>query len=150
MRTLTSGRTGFASWYVCRGRIRRSDWWLRYLLVFLVLGIVTTWIDRTWFPGAIAVRLPDGDPGRSLVWPWFFPVDGGPVTALTGLALLVPQVSAMVTRLHDRDHSAWWLLWSSLPVIGWVILVVTVCFLGSLPTPNRYGRAPAGSGSWQP
>jgi uncharacterized membrane protein YhaH (DUF805 family) len=68
--------------------------------------------------------------------------DGGPVAGLTGLALLVPQVSGMVTRLHDRDHSAWWLLWSLLPVIGWVILVVTVCFLGTLPTGNQYGPPP--------
>jgi uncharacterized membrane protein YhaH (DUF805 family) len=48
----------------------------------------------------------------------------------------------MVTRLHDRDHSAWWLLWSLLPWIGWLILVVTICFLGTQPQTNRYGPPP--------
>jgi uncharacterized membrane protein YhaH (DUF805 family) len=140
--TAVRPRNGLSSWYVARGRLRRSDWWLRYLLVFLVLGIVATWLDRTWFPGATARAVLDDDPGRGLLWPWLFPIDGGPVTGLTGLALLVPQVSGMVTRLHDRDHSAWWLLWSLLPVIGWVILVVTVCFLGTLPVANRFGPPP--------
>jgi uncharacterized membrane protein YhaH (DUF805 family) len=137
----TGRRPGFPAWYVATGRISRSGWWLRYLLVFLVLGLLAGWLDRTFWPGATALRV-DGDPGRGLVWPWFFPVDGGPVTGLVGLALLVPQISGMVTRLHDRDHSAWWLLWSLLPVIGWVVLVVTVCLLGTRPRTNRYGPPP--------
>jgi uncharacterized membrane protein YhaH (DUF805 family) len=124
-------------------------WW-QYVLVFLLLGLLASWVDRTWFPGLIAPAVPRDDPGRGLLWPWFFPVHGGPATGFTGLALLVPQISGMVTRLHDRDHSAWWLLWSLLPVVGWVILVVTVCFLGTVPAANRYGPAPAGSGSWRP
>jgi hypothetical protein len=46
------------------------------------------------------------------------------------------------TRLHDRDHSAWWLPWSLLPVLGWVVLAVTLCLLGSRPAANRYGPPP--------
>jgi uncharacterized membrane protein YhaH (DUF805 family) len=145
---VTTGRTAAVSWYVARGRLRRSDWWLRYLLVFFVLGLVASWIDRTWFPATyLGVH---GDGGRTILWPWFVPVHGGPATGLTGLVLLVPQVSAMVARLHDRDHSAWWLLWSLLPVVGWAVLVVTVCFLGPQPATNRYGPPPAGSGSSWP
>lgn len=142
MTTTVRHRTRADPWYVARGRIRRRAWWLRYLLVFLVLGLVTGWLDRTFFPGATALSAVVDDPGRPLLWPWFFPLEGGPVTGLAGLALLVPQISGMVARLHDRDHSAWWLLWSLLPVVGWVILVVTVCFLGTQPGANRYGPPP--------
>jgi uncharacterized membrane protein YhaH (DUF805 family) len=137
MTTVTGQRSWFVTWYVPRGRIRRGDWW-QYVLVFLVLGLVASWIDRTWFP-----HTPLGvDGGRTILWPWFVPVHGGPATAVTGLALLVPQVAGMVTRLHDRDHSAWWLLWSSLPGIGWLVLVVTIGFLDTPPTANRYGPPP--------
>ena len=54
----------------------------------------------------------------------------------------MPNVAAMVIRLHDRDHSAWWLLWNLLPGIGWLVLIVTLGFLGSEPRPNRYGPPP--------
>jgi uncharacterized membrane protein YhaH (DUF805 family) len=140
MTAVTGSRNAFASWYVSRGRIRRRQWWA-YLLVFLVLGLVASWLDRTWFPHAVLGVHPDDD-ARPLLWPWFFPLHGGPATGVIGLALLVPQVSGMVTRLHDRDHSAWWLLWSLLPGIGWVVLVVTICFLGTQPRTNRYGPPP--------
>lgn len=142
MTTAIGDRTWFASWYVARGRIRRRDWW-QYVLVFLVLGLVASWADRTWFPDATlaAISRPD-DTARIVLWPWFVPLHGGPVTGLTALALLAPQISGMVTRLHDRDHSAWWLLWSLLPFPGWAVLVVTLCFLGTQPTSNRYGPTP--------
>ena len=40
---------------------------------------------------------------------------------------------------HDRDHSAWWLLWFLPPGLGWLVVFVTVALLGSRPHPNRYG-----------
>ncbi|RBY93492.1 hypothetical protein DQ237_17975 [Blastococcus sp. TF02-8] len=118
--------------------MRRRDWWLRYVLVIALIGVVTTWIDARWFPDA-HLRLERGE-GFDVLWP--FADSGGPVTALAALVLLVPNVAAMVTRLHDRDHSAWWLLWNLVPGIGWLVLVVTVGLLGSQPRPNRYGPRP--------
>ncbi|WP_104527653.1 DUF805 domain-containing protein [Blastococcus saxobsidens] len=66
---------------------------------------------------------------------------------MAALVLLVPDVAAMVTRLHDRDHSAWWLLWNVLPGIGWLVLVVTLGFLGSDARPHRYGPPPDHAGT---
>lgn len=125
-------------WYVPTGRIRRRDWWLRYVLVILVAGLVTAWIDATWFPESPLYL--ERDDGVDLLWP--APVSGGPLTAIAALVLFVPNVAGMVTRLHDRDHSAWWLLWNLVPGLGWLVLVVTVGLLGTEPRRNSYGPPP--------
>jgi uncharacterized membrane protein YhaH (DUF805 family) len=127
-----------AAWYLPAGRIRRRDWWLRYVLALVLLGMLTTWIDAIWFPDSWP-RL-TGDASVDLLWP--FPDVGGPVTATAALVLAVPNVAAMVTRLHDRDHSAWWLLWLLIPGVGSLVLFVVVGLLGTDPRPNSYGWPP--------
>ncbi|WP_167759011.1 DUF805 domain-containing protein [Blastococcus sp. TF02A_35] len=131
-------RPGPVGWLVPVGRLRRRDWWLRYVLVIALIGVVTTWVDARWFPESYP-RLEGGE-GVDVLWP--FADSGGPVTAVAALVLFVPNVAAMVTRLHDRDHSAWWLLWNLLPGIGWLVLVVTVGLLGTEQRANRYGPPP--------
>src|SRR4029453_13963843 len=91
--------SALVDWFVPTGRIRRRDWWLRYVLVIVVLGLIAAWGDATWFPQSHP-GLGRGD-GFDVLWP--FPDSGGPVTALGALLLLVPNVAAMVTRLHDRN-----------------------------------------------
>ena len=130
--------TSLFDWYLPTGRIRRRDWWVRYVLVILLVGLVTVWIDATWFPDS-SLRLERGE-GFDVLWP--FPESGGPVTAVLALVLLVPNIAAMVTRLHDRDHSAWWLLWNLVPGLGWLVLVITVGLLGTEPRRNYYGPPP--------
>ncbi|MCZ2838550.1 DUF805 domain-containing protein [Modestobacter sp. VKM Ac-2985] len=136
------GRGGLLGWYVPTGRIRRSDWWLRYVLLIGLFGLMASAVDAQWFPDSYP-RFEDR-PGSVDVADvlWFFPEEGGPVTALVALVLAVPNVAATVTRLHDRDHSAWWLLWSLLPGIGWLVLLITCGFLSTQSHPNRYGPPP--------
>ncbi|SDG08356.1 DUF805 domain-containing protein [Klenkia brasiliensis] len=131
-----------AAWYLPRGRIRRRRWWLGYVVAFVLLGLLTTWFDARFLPGAHP-RVRDTD-GFDVLWP--FPDEGGPVTTITGLVLLMPNVAALVCRLHDRDHSAWWLLWFLVPLVGWLVLVVTVGLLRGTPGPNPYGQDPRTSG----
>lgn len=130
---------GLVGWWVPTGRIRRSDWWLRYFLVFVLLGIVATVLDGWLFPDNLMVER-DPEPGVSLLV--LLPDAVGPMTAITGIALFVPNVLALVARLHDRDHSAWWLLWFLVPGLGEVVLFVTVALLGTDPRPNRFGPPP--------
>ncbi|MCZ2822372.1 DUF805 domain-containing protein [Modestobacter sp. VKM Ac-2977] len=136
------GRGGPFGWYVPTGRIQRSDWWVRYVLVIALLGLVASSVDAQWFPDSYP-RFEDRPGSADLADVlWFFPEEGGPVTAIVALVLAVPNVAAMVTRLHDRDHSAWWLLWGIVPVFGWLVLFITCGFLGTQPQPNRYGPPP--------
>ena len=133
---------GPLGWYVPRGRIPRRTWWLQYVLMIALLGVVAGAVDATFFPGS-PVRFEDL-PGQvdlaDLLW--VFPSSGGPVTAVVAFLALVPTVAATVARLHDRDHSAWWLLWFLLAGIGWVVLFVTAGLLGTRPYPNRFGPPP--------
>jgi uncharacterized membrane protein YhaH (DUF805 family) len=131
---------GLLGWWLPTGRIRRSDWWLRYFLVFVLVGILATVLDGYFFPDNLMFE-PDPDRHFDLLVP--LPEAVGPVTAVTGLVLFAPNVAALVTRLHDRDHSAWWLLWALVPGIGTLVLFVTIALLGTDPRPNRYGPPPA-------
>jgi len=52
------------------------------------------------------------------------------------------DIALHVKRLHDRNRSAWWMLFSLVPVIGLVWLVVQVGFLRGTLGPNRFGEDP--------
>ncbi len=109
-------------WYVSRGRIGRRTFWLRYLLPLLAASIVAALLDA-------ALGLSDAN-------------GNGPIGLVVSLALLVPSISSTVTRLHDRGHSAWWLLWALVPLVGWLVLFVQNGFLAGHPVSNRYGSPP--------
>jgi uncharacterized membrane protein YhaH (DUF805 family) len=66
------------------------------------------------------------------------------LSALVSLALIVPSISSQVTRLHDRSHSAWWLLFNLIPLVGGILLLIQMGFLRGDGGPNRYGPPPAG------
>jgi len=119
----------FAEWYVRRGRITRRVWWLHYALVIAVLSFLAALADSSL-----------GYPGLTV------PAEPAGLYDLVGLVIalftLVPSISSTVARLHDRGHSAWWLLWFLLPLVGWLVLFVQNGFLRGDGGPNRYGPAP--------
>lgn len=85
-----------------RGRARRSEFWWWNLFTLLV-GVAVA-----------AAELSLGMVGDN----------GGPVSTLLGLALLLPNVTVCVRRLHDISRSGWWLLIAVLPFVGLVVLFV--------------------------
>lgn len=130
-----------SSWYVPRGRMRRSEFWLRYVLVIGLLLVLAQWADAAWFPTSYP-RVTRNETVDLMDLLWLTPERGGPITVLVLLLLAVPNVAALVCRLHDRGHSAWWVCWNLLPVIGSLILFVTIGLLGTAPRPNQYGWPP--------
>ena len=121
----------FSDWYVRRGRIDRQTWWLHYTLPLLALGALAGIADSTLgYP-------PPASEGWSI---WTY--TGGPLSLAVTLAFLVPSISSVVARLHDRNHSAWWLLWLLVPVIGPVLLLVQNGFLVGQGGANWYGPPP--------
>ena len=116
-----------APWYVSRGRITRRTFWLRYFLPIMAAGLV---VEAAVLAVLVATE-PEFDEGGGLpAVGWLFLV--------SWLAALPPTVSSQVTRLHDRGHSAWWLLFLLLPFAGPVVLLVQMCLPGT-PGPNQYG-----------
>lgn len=49
------------------------------------------------------------------------------VTALYGLAMLVPGLAIAVRRLHDVGKSGWYLFMSLIPLVGWILVLVQLC-----------------------
>jgi uncharacterized membrane protein YhaH (DUF805 family) len=57
------------------------------------------------------------------------------------IAIIVPNLAVSVRRLHDTDHSAWWLLIALIPLVGAIVLFVFLVTDGT-PGSNRYGANP--------
>jgi uncharacterized membrane protein YhaH (DUF805 family) len=121
----------FSEWFVCRGRISRQTWWRRYMVPILGLAVLAALADAslgypmfTVSPQGVAEYL------------------GGPASTAISLLTVVPSISSTVARLHDRGHSAWWLLWLLIPLVGVIVLLVQNGFLRGDGGPNTYGPPP--------
>jgi uncharacterized membrane protein YhaH (DUF805 family) len=99
----------------------------------------------------------DGRAARPAYWWWFLfallvsigtnIIDAaigsfGVISGLAGLALLLPGLSVSIRRLHDTDHSGWWLFIILIPIIGFIVLLVFY-LRDSDPGENKYGPPPA-------
>jgi uncharacterized membrane protein YhaH (DUF805 family) len=88
----------FARYAVFRGRASRSEFWWVFLFNTVVEAVLNTLeaINRGF----------------------------GVITALYGLAVLVPGLALNARRLHDTNRSGWWQLLVLIPVIGWIVLLI--------------------------
>jgi uncharacterized membrane protein YhaH (DUF805 family) len=99
----------------------------------------------------------DGRASRPAFWWWFLfgilvgvgasIIDAalgthGVLGALAGLALLLPGLSVSIRRLHDIDHTGWWVLIGVIPIIGFIVLLVFYLREGDAGQ-NKYGPPPA-------
>ncbi len=105
-----------------RGRTSRSGYWL-FVLVNLAVAIVAFVLDNT-------LNL-NSDSGV------------GPFFVLVYISHLIPQLSALVRRLHDIGRSGWWAL-LLLTGLGALVLVIFAC-LPSEPRANAYEPAASGA-----
>lgn len=107
-------RTCLNKYIDIEGRASRSEywWWILFnIIVSIVAGLLDTMLGL------------------------------GIVGALASLALLAPNITVGVRRLHDRDKSGWWLLLCLIPVVGFIVLLIWFVQPGSIG-PNRYGPDP--------
>ena len=110
---------------VFSGRARRSEYWffiLFYILIYVVLAIIDGMMGSS--------------SGKSGV---------GLLTGLYALAMIIPSLAVLVRRLHDTDHSGWWVLIGLVPLIGGIVLLV-FCVQDSQPDENRFGANPKAAG----
>ncbi len=100
---------------VFNGRARRKEYWMFYLMSIIVAFVIAFLeiIFRT--PGII-----------SKIYPF---------------AMVIPNLSVSVRRLHDTDRSGWWFFINLVPVIGSIFFLLFT-IEDSTPGDNRYGPNP--------
>ena len=106
---------------VFQGRARRKEYWY-FVLFNILISIVLALID-------VATGTFSAQAGLGLLG------------AIYTLGVLIPGIAVTVRRLHDADHSAWWLLIVFVPLIGLIVLLVFM-FQDSHPGANKYGPNP--------
>jgi uncharacterized membrane protein YhaH (DUF805 family) len=106
----------FRKYVTFSGRAGRSEFWYFMLFIF-VAGVVATILDLTSFGGQNDIM---------------------PINTIFTLAVILPELSVSVRRLHDTDRSGWWVLISLIPLIGIITLIVFCCQKGTQGR-NRFG-----------
>ena len=119
------------------GRSRPKEYWL-FVLFCILVGFVATMADYMLCYGA-ATRTISDVPGS--YWASVQYVGGGPVLLIWGLATLIPGLAVAVRRLHDSDHSGWWLLIGFVPFVGGIVIFVFMV-IGGTRGSNRFGPDP--------
>jgi uncharacterized membrane protein YhaH (DUF805 family) len=122
------------------GRARRKEFWL-WFLAYIIGAMVITFIESAI--GLAPEPQTTSQFGDGSVSVSFYS-QGGPLTSVYVLALLIPNIAVTVRRLHDTGRSGWWFLMIFLPIIGWIVLLVFYCLEGQR-APNEYGPDPKGA-----
>lgn len=122
-------RSVLSQYATFHGRARRSEYWwffLFYIIVLFVASIIDGIFGTNW--------------GDSFYSNW------GLFYSLAVLGLLLPNLGVLFRRLHDTNHSGWWVLIGLIPLVGWIVLLV-FCVTDSDPGPNQYGPSPKAAGA---
>jgi uncharacterized membrane protein YhaH (DUF805 family) len=101
------------------GRAGRREYWmffLIYILIYIALAILASIL-----PSALATVF-------------------GILTMVFAIGLLIPSLAVAVRRLHDTDHSGWWMLLCIVPFAGLYILYLLI--IEGTQGSNRFGETP--------
>lgn len=97
-------RTCLGKYATFSGRAKRPEYWW-FVLFYFVAAAVLNVIDN-------ALGLGTG-PERQ----------GGLLSYVFALGMLIPLLAALVRRLHDTGRSGWWALIGLIPIVGTLVLL---------------------------
>ena len=105
-----------------KGRARRQEYWM-----FVLINMIISWslglLEYVFDIGIFST-----------------------LSYIYSLAVLVPGIAVGVRRLHDIGKSGWFLLFSFIPVLGWIYLIILMA-TDSEAGPNKWGNNPKGFGN---
>jgi uncharacterized membrane protein YhaH (DUF805 family) len=116
------------------GRSRRKEYWMFFLFA-MVAYFVAIFLDIQLGTGGSATTESEFGDGTMSASANF---QGGIITMIVALGLLIPSIAVAVRRAHDNDKSGWFVL---IPIYGAII----VWFLEGTRGPNRFGPDPKGA-----
>ncbi|MBV1918975.1 MAG: DUF805 domain-containing protein [Sphingomonadaceae bacterium] len=135
----------FKRYFDFKGRSRRKEYWSFALLNVIIIVLLMAILFGT---GASMGALSDMEGGDPSAFASIFAGGFGIVIGLYWLGILIPSISVVVRRLHDRDMSGWWYLGlvvgSLIPIVNFIagIAFLVLMFLPGTPGPNRFGPDP--------
>jgi uncharacterized membrane protein YhaH (DUF805 family) len=130
------------NWYIAvlkkyvvfSGRATRSEYWY-FVLFSTIISMVLIGIDVAMGTGSAESTMSSADGGMAMS------ANMGVLSGLYSLAVLLPSIGVAVRRLHDTDHSAWWIFIALIPIIGGIVLLIFLV-KDSTPGENQYGPNP--------
>ena len=102
---------------VFSGRARRKEYWYFTLFNFIiafVFGFISAFLGLDWL--------------MILFYVYY-------------LGILIPSLAVTIRRLHDTDHSGWWIFITFIPLVGTIIFFIFLV-KNSTPGENQYGPNP--------
>ena len=122
----TAFQRAFSKYATFKGRASRSEFWFVALgssiITFSVLVLSAIFgVDSSGDPNAIGSSL------NQALFAWY-------------LGSAVPAISLLVRRLHDTGHSGWFYWIILIPLIGAMILLVSLSKKSDV-VPNQFGPA---------
>lgn len=125
----------FKKFFTFRGRASRMEYWsftIINLLIFSAFWLISSVVDAP---------APGTHPGEDLPQYPLLSIIFGAAYFFFYLAIFFPTLSVTVRRLHDRNHSGFWIIACMVPLLNLVVLLFLL--LPSQPFANYYGlRAP--------
>ncbi len=120
-----------------KGRASRAEYWSFTIINIIVIFILTYLSGNALVDG----NLMDPNGTATMPNPTGTESTFSVIYAIFCLLILLPSLAATIRRLHDRDHTGWWVLANFIPILNFVLLIFLL--LASQPQPNKYGlRAP--------
>ncbi len=106
------------------GRSRRMEFWM-WVLFVIIAAIVLSVIDSLLGLGG-RTQVGTGVPGSATGFGAYANTQGGILTGVFSLAILVPNVALQVRRLHDIGRSGWWVGAFYLLYIVFLVLMLAI------------------------
>ena len=114
------------------GRSRRKEYWMWVLFVVVVMIVLSLVDSALGLGGSTTSYSSYGDTGFSAG----ASVTGGILTTIFSLLAIFPGIGVAIRRMHDTDHSGWWLLVPIAPIV--------FAFMEGTRGANRFGPDPKG------
>ena len=126
----------FSKYFTFQGRASRTEYWsytIINLLILWVFWFISKLVDIPEEAMSEGIPVFPKDPVLALIF--------GSLYLIFCIAIFFPSLAVTVRRLHDRNHSGFWVIAQLIPLLNLVVLLMLL--LPSSPYPNYYGlRAP--------
>jgi uncharacterized membrane protein YhaH (DUF805 family) len=106
--------------FSAKGRISRSQFWLKWALPMIVVTVVL----------------------EIICFSVLEPSSAGVILGIYGLVLIWPSIAIYIKRSHDRGRSGWFMLLLFVPILN-IWALVEFLFLPGTSGANSYGPDPA-------